>query len=169
MGMRIRKTELSDVERIMKIYARAREFMASTGNPNQWGPKNWPPEELVRRDIGEGNSYVCINDDGEIIGTFFFKYGKDIDPTYRVIEDGAWMDDSAYGVVHRIASDGSEKGVGKFCINWAFEQCGHLRIDTHPDNMVMQNLLAKLGFVRCGIIYVAHDNYPRYAYEKVTL
>ena len=50
--------------------------------------------------------------------------------------------------------------------NWAFEQCGHLRMDTHTDNVIMQKLLTKLGFTRCGIIYVVEDDYPRYAYEK---
>ena len=42
----------------------------------------------------------------------FFRQGVDIEPTYRVITDGAWQDDSAYGVVHRIAADGAAKGVG---------------------------------------------------------
>jgi hypothetical protein len=151
----------------MEIYAYARAFMAKTGNPNQWGPTNWPPADLIHEDIRNGNSYVCVNDDERVIGTFFFTQGKDIEPTYRAITDGAWLDDSAYGVVHRIASDGSEKGVGQFCLGWAYEQCGHLRIDTHTDNNVMQNLLRKLGFIRCGIIYVLEDDYPRYAFEKV--
>ena len=166
--MRIRKTTESDFERIMEIYAYARAFMAKTGNPNQWGPTNWPPEDLIHEDIRNGNSYVCVNDDEKVIGTFFFTQGEDIEPTYRVITDGAWLDDSAYGVVHRIASDGSEKGIGQFCLGWAYEQCGHLRIDTHTDNKVMQNLLKKLGFIRCGIIYVIEDDNPRYAFEKIS-
>ncbi len=29
-------------------------------------------------------------------------------------------------------------------------QCNHLRVDTHTDNKVMQNLLAKLGFKKKG-------------------
>ncbi len=77
------------------------------------------------------------------------------------------MNNDAYGVVHRVASDGSRKGIGAFCLNWAYEQCGHLRIDTHPDNKTMQQLLSKLGFEKRGIIYVEEDEYPRYAYEKV--
>ena len=32
-----------------------------------------------------------------------------------------------YGVVHRLAGDGSEKGIGAFCIDWAFSKCGNLR------------------------------------------
>ena len=100
-----------------------------------------------------------------MVGTFYFIQGADIEPTYRNIEDGAWRDDSPYGVVHRIATDGT-RGVGTFCLNWAYAQCGHLRIDTHGDNRVMQGLLDKLGFVRCGTIYVVEDNDPRLAYEK---
>ncbi|MBR0468183.1 MAG: GNAT family N-acetyltransferase [Mogibacterium sp.] len=165
--MRIRKTTWTDMDRIMEIYAHARDFMAKTGNPDQWGPTNWPPESLIRNDINDGNSFVCVNDEDRIIGTFFFAKGDDIEPTYRDIADGAWTDSSAYGVVHRIASDGSEKGVGRFCIEWAFRQCGHLRMDTHPDNVIMQDLLTKLGFIRCGIIHVIEDDNPRYAYEKV--
>ena len=164
--MRIRKSTEQDFDRMMEIYDYARGYMAKTGNPNQWGPTNWPPEELIHSDIREGNSYVCENDEGKVIGTFYFIQGEDIEPTYRDITDGTWRDDSAYGVIHRVAADGSEKGIGAFCINWAFDQCGHMRIDTHGDNVVMQNLLTKLGFIQCGTIYVVEDNYPRLAFEK---
>ena len=130
------------------------------------GADQLAPEALIRKDIAEGNSYVCINDAGKVTGTFFFVHGADIEPTYRKITEGNWLDRSPYGVVHRIASDGSEKGTGAFCINWAYGRCGHLRIDTHNDNTVMQNLLRKLGFVHCGTIYVEEDDAPRRAYEK---
>lgn len=150
----------------MEIYERARAFMAATGNPRQWGPNKWPPKELIRRDIAAGGSYVCLNEEGRVVGTFYFVQGEDAEPGYRTITDGAWRDGSPYGVVHRIATDHSERGIGAFCLNWAFEQCGHLRIDTHGDNTVMQNLLKKLGFVYCGIIRVAQDNDPRRAFEK---
>lgn len=164
--MKIRKSTENDFEKIMQIYAYARKFMAEHGNPNQWGPTNWPPEEVIRQDIRSGNSYVCISESGDVIGTFFYIYGRDIEPCYRNITDGEWRIDSPYGVVHRIASDGSEKGIGSFCLNWAFGQCGHLRIDTHGDNRVMQNMLKSLGFVPCGTVYVEEDDYPRIAYEK---
>lgn len=163
--MEIRRSAPEDFDRMLEIYARARRFMAEHGNPNQWGPTGWPPPELLRRDIEAGHSYVCVHD-GRVVGTFYYIAGKDIEPTYARIVDGAWRDDSPYGVVHRIASDGSVKGVGAFCLSWAYARCGHLRIDTHGDNRVMQRLLEKLGFVRCGTIYVVEDDYPRIAYEK---
>ncbi|MBR5001606.1 MAG: GNAT family N-acetyltransferase [Firmicutes bacterium] len=163
--MEIRHTTEQDFERVMEIYAYARKFMEETGNPNQWGPTNWPPEALIHEDIRVGKSYVCV-ENGKVIGTFYLNFGEDIEPTYRVIEEGSWKDDSPFGVVHRIAGDGSVPGIGTFCLNWAFEQCGHLKIDTHTDNVVMQNLLKKLDFEYRGIIHVVEDNYPRFAYEK---
>ena len=164
--MEIRHSTENDFDQIMRIYEYARTFMAAHGNPNQWGPTNWPPEDLIHSDIADGNSYVCIYKN-KIVGTFFFREGLDIEPTYRKIAGGAWLDQSPYGVIHRLAGDGTVSGIGKFCIEWAFEQCNHMRVDTHGDNKVMQNLLKKCGFVYCGIICVEQDNYPRLAYEKV--
>ena len=164
--MKIRNTVPSDLERVMEIYAGARAFMAEHGNYRQWGPTKWPPENLIREDIRQGKSYVCTSDD-RVVGVFYFDQGKEIEPSYQDIEDGGWIDDSPYGVVHRMAGDGSVKGIGAFCLDWAYGQCGHLRVDTHPDNVVMQRLLEKLGFTRCGIIHVVEDNDPRYAYEKL--
>lgn len=163
--MEIRKSAENDFEIIMKTFEFARNFMSEHGNPNQWGA-NWPPESLIHKDIEDGKSYVCI-EGGKIAGTFFYNFGKDIEPTYKVITEGSWLSNEPYGVIHRIASNGTVKGVGEFCINWAYAQSGHLRIDTHSDNAVMQNLLTKLNFVRCGIIYVEKDNSPRFAFEKI--
>ena len=166
--MQIRKTTLADLPRVMEIYAAARAFMAAQGNPRQSGPTCWPPEALVREDIRRGRSHVCVAEDGAIAAVFFFDRGMDIEPGYRDIREGAWEDEGPYGVVHRIAVDKTrpEKGVGAFCLDWAFARCGHLRIDTHGDNRVMQGLLARLGFTFRGIIHVAEDNDPRLAYEK---
>lgn len=164
--MRIRKSTEADIGRIMEIYDHAREFMAATGNPNQWGRTQWPPIELVRQDIKLGKGYACEHE-GRVAGVFYFDQGTDIEPTYAHIHDGAWLGSDTYGVVHRIASDGTVKGTGQYCLEWAYAQCGHLRIDTHADNKVMQNLLRKLSFSQCGIIFVQEDDDPRLAFEKL--
>jgi len=156
---------MTDIDTIMEIYKHAREFMAQTGNPSQWGPTNWPPRHLIEKDIAEGCSYVCEEDDS-IAAVFYFKVGND--PSYALI-DGRWIDDSIYGVVHRIASSQRVHGAGRYCIQWCFSQCGHLRMDTHPDNMIMQKLLESLGFSYCGIIHVEEDDNPRLAFEKAGL
>ena len=165
--MSIRKTRIEDLPIVLDIYSYARNFMAERGNPKQWGATNWPPAELIREDIRCGKSYVCLNDSDQVIGVFYYEYGEEIEPTYRKIEEGDWGDSGPYGVVHRMAGNGSQKGIGRFCIQWAYQQCGHLRVDTHPDNTVMQSLLDKEGFQKRGIIHVVEDNDPRYAYEKL--
>ncbi len=172
-SMLIRKSSLSDLPRMEEIYEYARGFMAAHGNPHQWGHNHWPPRELLVGDIEAGKSYVCLNAADRVIGTFFMDFGPEAEPGYADIRGderrglpGCWASQEPYGVVHRIAGDGSEKGIGTFCLNWAFEQCGHLRIDTHPDNLVMQGLLDKLGFSRRGVIFVPQDSDPRIAFEK---
>ena len=86
--MEIGKTTENDVPTIMRIYETARRFMAAHGNPNQWGPTNWPPERLIRSDIASGESYVC-RAGGKIVGTFCFRMGADAEPAYLAIEQGS--------------------------------------------------------------------------------
>lgn len=164
-AMLVREATEKDFDRMMEIYALAREFMARQGNPHQWGDGAWPPPELIRQDIGSSHSYVC-EADGRVVGTFYFAVGPDIEPTYRVIEDGAWLDGSPYGVIHRLAGDGSVRGIARFCLNWAYGQCGHLRVDTTAENALMIKILQESGFVRCGVIRVARDGSARLAFER---
>ena len=161
MKATLRNAKMTDLPRILEIYARARQFMAQTGNPNQWGKTN-PPREVLEADIARQQLYVVCREEA-ICGVFFFSL--EADPTYRVIEDGSWLSDSVYGTIHRIASDGSG-GVFGLCLAWCLERCRHLRIDTHQDNLVMQHVLQKYGFSRRGIIYIA-DGTPRIAYERI--
>lgn len=81
-----------------------------------------------------------------------------------MIREGNWHRNSPYGVLHRVASDGSIKGIARFCFDFAKEKCDYLRIDTYKDNIPMQNTLAKNGFCRCGIINT-DDGSPRIAYD----
>ncbi len=158
--MKIRKSTREDLPRILELYENARTFMAQHGNASQWG-KTFPPPELIESDIAAGKSYVCL-DDGKIAATFYFAI--EADPTYAKI-NGSWLNDFPYGVVHRIASDGVTKGAGTFCLNWALEKINNIKIDTHRDNLPMQKLLEKLGFVRCGIITI-EDGTERIAFQR---
>ena len=159
--MDIRKTTLDDFPILMEMYKNARQFMADHGNKDQWGNSR-PGKDVILNDIKEGSSYV-LEHEGEIIATFCYKEGPD--STYAVIEDGNWLNDKPYSVVHRITSTGKVKGSASYCLNEAVKKSGNLRIDTHKDNYIMQNLLKKLGFTYCGIIYV-EDGSKRLAYQK---
>ena len=160
--MEIRKAKEEDLPGIMEIYGRARSFMAENGNRSQWGD-TYPPRELVRQDIEQGRCYVCESENG-VEGVFYFSIGED--PTYLLIEEGEWKNEEPYGAIHRVASMGRIKGVAPRCIQWCQKQCPNLRIDTHEDNKVMQRVLEKNGFCRCGKIY-AEDGTPRIAYQKI--
>lgn len=160
--MKIRNTNIDDLDIVMEIYDNARHYMRENGNPNQW-VNGHPSVELIKRDITEGKSYVAV-DDNQIAGVFFFNIGPD--PTYQAIYEGFWIKEGEYGVVHRIASASHKKGVASYCLNWAFDKCPNIRIDTHRDNIIMQNLLTKNGFSKCGIIYL-EDGAERLAYQKI--
>ncbi|MDL2288541.1 GNAT family N-acetyltransferase [Oscillospiraceae bacterium OttesenSCG-928-F05] len=159
--MTIRKTTRADLPQVMAIYAAAREFMRETGNASQWGA-NHPARSLIEADIAAGKSYVCTGA-GQMLAVFYFSVERD--PTYAVIRDGEWLNDAPYGVVHRIASAGTVRGVGAYCIDWCFEACGNVRIDTHEANLPMQKVLARLGFSRCGTVTL-EDGDLRIAYQK---
>lgn len=159
MDYHIRTAQQADFSRIEEIYARARAFMAQTGNPNQWGKTN-PPTSQLREDIREENLFVVVDQTG-IHGVFYFWIGED--PTYREIFDGTWENREPYGTIHRIASDG-RGGVFSAAVKFCKEKIHHIRIDTHEDNKVMQHVVEKHGFRRRGIIYIA-DGSPRIVYE----
>lgn len=69
-NMNIRKATIQDLQEILNIYARARSFMVTHGNPRQWAANGWPPEELIRKDISDGKLYLCIDQD--VTGAVFF-------------------------------------------------------------------------------------------------
>ena len=74
-------------------------------------------------------------------------------------------------VIHRIAVAQKFKGQGlgkktfleieKIVKNDGYDT---IRIDTHHDNLVMQQVLNKHGFMKCGVIYLKNGN-PRLAYH----
>lgn len=166
--MEIRTAKREDLPRLMELYGAARAFMRRCGNTVQW-VGGYPSRELVATGIDAGKQYVCL-EDGRIAATFWFAVGPE--PTYAEIFDGpdrlcpgAWLDDFPYWVVHRLASDGSVRRTGEFCLEWCLARCGNLRVDTHACNTVMHNLLARLGYTRCGVIYIS-DGTPRDAFQK---
>lgn len=157
-----RKATTKDIEVIEKIYAYARNYMRKNGNLTQWGD-NQPLQETILSDIKNGNLFLVLNPN--ICAVFAFIIGSD--KTYNLIEEGAWLNDEPYGVIHRVASDGSTSGIMEAVIDYCQMQINNIRIDTHSDNKTMQHILEKNGFIKCGRIYV-EDGSPRIAYHKVS-
>lgn len=158
--MEIINAVVGDIAEILEIYEHARAFMQANGNANQW-TGGYPQRELLEGDIAEKSLYL-IKDGAETLGVFKFLIGAD--PTYAVIENGSWLNDAPYGVIHRLAVAKRGGGVAGACIEWCCKQCADIRADTHQNNLPMQRLLEKQGFVKCGIIYLENGD-PRIAYH----
>lgn len=148
----------------MTVFEQAKRFMRQNGNLRQW-TGGYPSREILAADIASGSSFVCLDDEGTLVGTFCFRYGEAPEPTYAAIYDGAWLNDKPYGVIHRIASAGVTGGIFTACLAWCREYVDNIRIDTHRDNRVMQELLMRHGFTRCGIIYLANGD-ERIAFQR---
>lgn len=131
----------------------------------QWTDTS-PNVEDVRGDIALGRGYF-LTDDGEPFGYFMVDF--DGEPCYTAI-DGAWQTDRPYAVVHRVAFGKAGRGKGATAAMFRLirELCAAhgvtaMRIDTGFENEKMHHILAREGFIRCGVVQL--PNGPRYAYE----
>lgn len=163
-NLHISTATAQDLPEILRIYEGARTYMRLHGNPTQWGYGN-PPVATVIHDIETRKLYKVADSKGRLCAVFFFEITDD-EPTYRIINDGKWLAQGHYGVIHRMASAGIVRGVSDFVLRWCFDQHAHLRIDTHKDNISMQSAIERAGFEYCGIITVT-DGSERLAYEKI--
>ena len=144
--IKIRKTDITELNTLMDIFEQGKRIMRKDGNM-------------------KGNSYVCLDEEQNIVGTFAFIQGND--PTYVQIHDGEWIDDiRPYGVIHRLASTENSKGIASACLQWCYRQIPNLRADTHRDNHILQYILKKHGFQYCGIIYLLNGD-ERLAFQKL--
>ena len=165
--MEIHKSRIEDIEKMMCVIHEAQESMHANGIP-QW-QDGYPNEEVISWDIQTGNSYVLV-EDGNVIGTAYIVAGYE--PNYDYIEEGKWLNDHPYVVVHRIAISKDYKG--KDCARqlmvFAESVAGmhHLhdiRIDTHHQNLPMRKFLSKLGYHACGTVYLKNGD-KRIAYQR---
>lgn len=160
--MFIRNARQDDLDKILIIYDDARKYMRTNGNMHQWDG-GYPSEELLKKDIENNSLYVVENQGDGILCVFAFLPGPDI--TYAEIYDGYWPENEDYYVIHRIAVSVHRKGVASFVFDECLKKADILRIDTHKDNIPMQNSLKKNGFEYCGIIHLLNGD-ERLAYRK---
>ena len=168
--MNLRKAQTSDTDSILRIIGEAQAQMARLGI-DQW-QNGYPDRAAIAADIEGGVGLVIDSDEG-LAAYCAAIFG--VEPTYARIDDGKWLtdNDSQYVVVHRlaVADRCKRRGIAteflRLVETLAHEHgCESFRIDTHHDNLYMQTICSRLGFVRCGVIYVS-DGTPRIAYEKV--
>lgn len=158
----IRKAVPEDIPQILNIYEDARKYMRENGNLLQWN-NGYPSEDQISTDINNEDLFiVCDKNSNEALCVFAFIKGPDI--TYSKIYEGNWPNDKPYYVIHRIAVSQHGKGIAGFVYNECLKKHPIIRIDTHKDNIPMQNSLKKNGFIYCGIIHLLNGD-ERMAYQ----
>ena len=168
--MEIRKTEEKDLMEIMTLVQQAKDYFKANSIP-QWNSSDgYPTVNQFRSDMAAGDSYVLLDESEHVIATACIL--SRADPNYRVIENGAWMNDDPYLTVHRLCVRNDLKGHGAAGTVFAYAQelakkkgiC-NLRADTHEKNLSMRHALSKAGFIPCGRVYM-EDGGPRIGYQK---
>lgn len=178
MYVEFRKTRQEEIDCVMGILLDGKTSLRKLGI-DQWQGTGYPRRDIVEDDVRLEQSYVVEDAPGHLAATAMVSFGGE--PDYDAIE-GSWLtegssENPAYAVVHRVAvaSDSLGKGAARFVLTSAEEiaRAGgakSVRVDTHPGNVPMLNLIASCGFTRCGIILIKHADGgvpERIAFEKL--
>lgn len=176
--MQLRGTTEEDLEAIRAIVEDGRTSLDALGI-DQW-QNGYPTTEILEEDITQKHGYIAVDDKGKALGIISAIFGGE--RQYDTIEGGSWLTQSLsheprYCAIHRVAvaNDASGQGVASFMMQAVedlarAQQAESIRIDTHPGNTPMRNLITKCGYTECGIVYVTdrHETTrERIAYEKL--
>ncbi|WP_369833269.1 GNAT family N-acetyltransferase [Companilactobacillus pabuli] len=152
----LRQAKLDDLPRIIDIIDSAKKTLKDRG-VDQW-QQGYPNKEILEQDIQEGISFVLMLN-GRVVGSAALQQGYD--KNYQDMNSGAWDDDSdvTYSIIHRIAIEADHQGehLSAALIQQLMTMSYYLgyrdvRIDTHPDNLVMQHIITSNGFEEKGTL-----------------
>ncbi|HEY4399959.1 MAG TPA: GNAT family N-acetyltransferase [Lactobacillaceae bacterium] len=152
----LRRAVAQDLPAIMPLIEAGRAFLA-TQKIDQW-QNAYPASADIAADIAQNVGYVLVVDQ-QIAGYTALIIGEET--AYTNIEQGAWERPQAtdYAALHRIAMSQDFRGQGltRLLFNSAFTLLQargifDVRVDTHPENTVMQHVLTKQGFVKRGVV-----------------
>ena len=170
--MEFRKATQEDFTAIKALYEQARAFLKSSA-VDQW-QNGYPEDELIKRDIECGQSYLCEQAGAPVA---VFVASKKKNPDYENITDGWWRKDEGYIHLTRVAVQEKYRGqnIGGQIVRFVEKtmcpaDCGYLKSDTHPDNKAMQRMLEKNGFQYAGIVRLhsgLEKGRRRVAYDKI--
>ena len=168
--MIFRKATHADIDRIAEIVSYASQRLHKAGI-DQW-QRGYPNRQSVENDVNNGVGMVLS------LGNEILAYGAVIftgEKAYDDLTGGEWLTKSdttapRYAVIHRLCVSEIFVGMGfakqfvQAAEAMAAESAESMRIDTHPDNKIMQGLVASLGYTYCGDVVIESR---RLAYEKV--
>lgn len=168
--MIFRKATNEDIDRIAEIIAHASRRLGAAGI-DQW-QRGYPNRQSIENDVENGVGMALS------LGNEIIAYGAVIftgERAYDSITNGEWLtscdsSNPTYAVVHRLCVSEIFVGMGfakHFMVAaeaMAAERAVSMRIDTHPDNKIMQQMVSKLGYTYCGDVVIESR---RLAYEKI--
>lgn len=165
----LRQAKLDDLPRIIDIIDSAKKTLKDRG-VDQW-QQGYPNKEILEQDIQEGISFVLMLN-GRVVGVAALQQGYD--KNYQDMDSGSWSDDSdvTYSIIHRIAIEADHQGehlsaalIQKLMTMSYYLGYRDVRIDTHPENLVMQHIITSNGFEEKGTITMDEDDGIRLAYQ----
>ena len=169
MKLYLRKAAIGDLDMMMSIIDHAREVIIKRGIP-QWQDGDGPSREIFTEDIKREQAYVLMLDDQIVgVGTIL----TEPDEAYDKMK--TWnMEFSGYASIHRVAinPDIQGRGLSKMLLSFLITAArlnGYqdIRIDTHPENKIMQHVIQSSGFQLKGEIELSVPNGERLAYQLI--
>ena len=163
--MIFRKATTDDIDQIEAMVRAASDRLGASGI-DQW-QRGYPNRSSIEQDVASGVGMVLCE------GATIIAYGAVIftgEPAYEGLTGGVWLTQGEYAVVHRLCVSEIFVGMGfsKRCLSaaeaMAAEKVRSMRIDTHPDNKIMQGLIKSLDYTYCGDVVIESR---RLAYEKI--
>ncbi len=169
----------ADVECALAMVEGAQRRLRLAGI-DQW-QNGYPNRERLEEDVRLGWGRMLV------VGDRVVAYGAvtyDGEPAYDGLTDGFWIDVPTevevcadrgachYATVHRLcaAEDTVGEGYGRVFMRAVEKEAAmntgirSVRVDTHPDNAIMQRLLSSLHYAYCGHVYYES---LRLAYAKL--
>lgn len=170
----IRKASILDLNGILEVIKDAKELFKNNGSTQWQDSDGYPNDATFINDFLKNT--VIVATDNEII-TGVIVVSKDNEVAYNTIYNGSWLTNSKYYTVHRIAvkKEYYQQGIAVSLLKEAEkiaieDKCISIRVDTHKDNIQMNSLLLKMGYIKCGIIFLPRSTVldkERIAYEKI--
>ena len=190
-GYRLRPATMDEIPVIWEIILQAKAQMYREGK-HQWD-ENYPTVPILENDVRRGWGYVLVPEKSTPVqnvydeaAPFFndhtgtdngtsrqdiIAYGAvvfDGEPAYSGLQDGKWLSEQPYVVLHRLAVADRWKRQG-MAVRYMQAVCDLALsrgiCDTNYDNFYMQRVFSRLGFTYCGRI--RYDAGERMAYEKL--
>ena len=171
LSIYIRKAALNDVPAITQMIKNSKQYLKQQGI-NQW-QEGYPNQETIKKDVYAADDYVLVCN-GQIAGSACLIAG--LEPNYLKI-NGQWVNGTynRYVTIHRFTISDQFRGqhLARFLMSNLLSVADlrgfkDIRIDTHPQNKIMQHIILTNGFKYRGIIHVNHKiekNVKRYAYQ----